>query len=118
MRELEKLGIEQGGRKRLEEERKKLKDALEEREASLMKMKENQGEVIDKVNLGMEAFLPSLNQKVIIISMPDSRGEVQVEAGIMKINVKLKDLRKTNDTPKKKEKKKKRSKIKSKISRK
>lgn len=106
MRELEKLGIEQGGRKRLEEERKKLKDALEEREASLMKMKENQGEVIDKVNLGMEAFLPSLNQKVIIISMPDSRGEVQVEAGIMKINVKLKDLRKTNDTPKKKEKKK------------
>ena len=42
----------------------------------------------------MEAFLPSLNQRVIIISMPDNKGEVQVEAGIMKINVKLKDLRK------------------------
>jgi len=105
MRELEKLGIEQGGRKRLEEERKKLKDSLEEREASLYKMKENQGEAIEKVTLGMEAFLPSLNQKVIVISMPDSRGEVQVEAGIMKINVKVKDLRKSNGVPEKKEKK-------------
>ncbi len=53
----------------------------------------------------MEAFLPSLNQKVIVISMPDNRGEVQVEAGIMKINVKLKDLRKSNGVPEKKEKK-------------
>lgn len=105
MRELEKLGIEQGGRKRLEEERKKLKDSLEEREASLYKMKENEGEALEKVSLGMEAFLPSLNQKVIVISMPDSRGEVQVEAGIMKINVKLKDLRKSNGVPEKKEKK-------------
>ena len=38
----------------------------------------------------MEAFLPSLNQKVVIVSMPDNKGEVQVEAGIMKISVKLK----------------------------
>lgn len=105
MRDLEKLGIEQGGRKRLEEERKKLKDSLDEREASLYKMKENKGEAIEKVSLGMEVFLPSLNQKVIVISMPDSRGEVQVEAGIMKINVKLKDLRKSNGVPEKKEKK-------------
>ncbi|MGL5086296.1 MAG: endonuclease MutS2, partial [Clostridium sp.] len=105
MRELEKLGIEQGGRKRLEEERKKLKDSLDEREASIYKMKENKGEAIEKVSLGREAFLPSLNQKVIVISMPDSRGEVQVEAGIMKVNVKLKDLRKSNGVPEKKEKK-------------
>ena len=41
----------------------------------------------------MEAFLPSLNQKVVIVSMPDNKGEVQVEAGIMKISVKLSDLR-------------------------
>lgn len=105
MRELEKLGISQGGRARLEEERKKLKDSLEKKEASLYKERENKGELIDKVVLGMDAYLPSLNQNVIIISMPDSRGEVQVEAGIMKINVKLKDLRKINNKPAKKEKK-------------
>ncbi|WP_195264026.1 endonuclease MutS2 [Clostridium sp. 1001275B_160808_H3] len=106
MRELEKLGISQGGRARLEEERKKLKDSLEKKEESLYKTRENTGEVIEKVILGMDAYLPSLNQNVIIISMPDSRGEVQVEAGIMKINVKLKDLRKVNNAPTKKEKKK------------
>ncbi|MPM31230.1 Endonuclease MutS2 [bioreactor metagenome] len=106
MRELEKLGIAQGGRARLEEERKKLKDSLEKKENSLYKTRENTGEAIEKVILGMDAYLPSLNQNVIIISMPDSKGEVQVEAGIMKINVKLKDLRKVNDKPVKKEKKK------------
>ncbi|WP_291628211.1 endonuclease MutS2 [Clostridium sp.] len=105
MRELEKLGIAQGGRARLEEERKKLKDSLENKEASLIKERENNGEVIDKVTLGMDAYLPSLNQNVIIISMPDSKGEVQVEAGIMKINVKLKDLRKIKNTTTKKERK-------------
>lgn len=108
MRELEKLGISGGGRKRLEEERTKLKDSLEERENSILKERENSGELIEKVSLGMEAFLPSLNQRVIIITMPDNKGEVQVEAGIMKISVKLKDLRKGENTPKSKEKKKKR----------
>jgi len=98
MRDLEKLGFSSGGRQRLEEERKKLKASLEKQEKGIHNMKENEGEVITKVTLGMEALLPSLNQKVIIISMPDNRGEVQVEAGIMKISVKLKDLRKTQAT--------------------
>lgn len=106
MRELEKFGISGGGRKRLEEERKKLKASLEDREKALIKERENAGEAIEKVTLGMEAFLPSLNQKVIIISMPDNKGEVQVEAGIMKINVKLKDLRKAEKTKEEKVRKK------------
>lgn len=106
MRSLEKMGIEGGGRARLEEERKKLKDSLEHKEKGLHNMKENEGEPITNVTLGMEAFLPSLNQTVVIISMPDNRGDVQVEAGIMKINVKLKDLRKTKVTKQEKVKKK------------
>lgn len=106
MRTLEKMGIEGGGRARLEEERKKLKDSLEHKEKGLHNMKENEGEPITNVTLGMEAFLPSLNQTVVIISMPDNRGDVQVEAGIMKINVKLKDLRKTKVTKQEKVKKK------------
>ncbi|NLK95419.1 MAG: endonuclease MutS2 [Clostridiales bacterium] len=93
MRELEKLGISGGGRRRLEEERKKLKDSLMDKENALIKEKDNTGKPIEKVTLGMEAFLPSLNQRVVVISLPDNKGEVQVEAGIMKINVKVKDLR-------------------------
>ncbi len=106
MRSLEKLGISSGGRQRLEEERKKLKASLDEKEKGIYSIKENEGEVITKVTLGMEVFLPSVNQKVIIISMPDNKGEVQVEAGIMKINVKLKDLRKTQKTKEEKVRKK------------
>ena len=105
MRELEKLGIAGGGRKRLEEERKKLKDSLENKEKSLIKERENSGTALTKVTLGMEAFLPSLNQKVIVVSQPDNKGEVQVEAGIMKISVKLKDLRAVESTVTKAEKK-------------
>lgn len=106
MRELEKMGIAEGGRNRLEEERRKLKASLEEKEAAMIKSRENTGEAITKVTLGMEAFLPSLNQRVVIVSAPDNKGDVQVEAGIMKISVKLKDLRKVAEEPKKKEKKK------------
>ena len=105
MRELERMGIAEGGRNRLEEERRKLKESLEEKEASIRKQREEKGEALTKITLGMEAFLPSLNQRVVIISMPDNKGEVQVEAGIMKINVKVKDLRKVDDAPAKKEKK-------------
>jgi len=105
MRELEKMGIGEGGRGRLEAERRKLKESLEEKEAALVKKRENKGEEIKNVVLGMDAFLPSLNQRVIIITMPDNKGEVQVEAGIMKVNVKLKDLRKVNEEPVKKEQK-------------
>ncbi|MGL4772151.1 MAG: endonuclease MutS2, partial [Clostridium sp.] len=106
MRELEKLGIANGGRARLEEERKKLKDSLEDKQKALMASKSEDGELIDEVELGMDAFLPSLNQKVVVISLPDNRGEVQVEAGIMKISVKLKDLRRVQGQAVKKEKKK------------
>ena len=83
MRELEKLGISGGGRARLEEERKKLKESLEAKEKHIGHMKENEGEPIDKITPGMEAFLPSLNQKVIVVSMPDNKGEVQVEACLL-----------------------------------
>lgn len=92
MRELERDGVSSTNRRRLEEERSKLRNNLDKAEAELNKEKKKQGKEIAEVKLGMEAFLPSLNQKVVIISMPDNKGEVKVEAGIMKINVKLKDL--------------------------
>ncbi|SHJ61884.1 DNA mismatch repair protein MutS2 [Clostridium cavendishii DSM 21758] len=93
MRELERMGISSDARRMLEEERSKLRNKMDTAESKLQKTVQNKGEEITKVTLGMDAFLPSLNQNVIIISMPDNKGEVQVEAGIMKIKAKLKDLR-------------------------
>ncbi|MGL4873632.1 MAG: endonuclease MutS2 [Clostridium sp.] len=105
MRELEKLGISNGGRSRLEEERRKLKESLEKKENKIKKEKA-EGKEINKFNLGMEVFLPSLNQNVVLLSLPDNKGEVQVEAGIMKISVKAKDLREVENKKEAKVKKK------------
>ncbi|MGL5066677.1 MAG: endonuclease MutS2 [Sarcina sp.] len=95
MRELEKLGITTEARRELEKQRGKLRDKISEAQMALHKKEEdNKGEELTEVYEGMEAMLPRINQKVIILSMPDRKGEVLVEAGIMKISVKLSELRK------------------------
>ncbi|MBK1809231.1 endonuclease MutS2 [Clostridium sp. YIM B02505] len=104
MRELERLGYDSDARRKLEEQRSKLRDKLDKTETVINKAEKDNGETIEVVKPGMEAFLPSLNQKVIILTMPDSKGDVQVEAGIMKVNVKLKDLRKSKETKEAKKK--------------
>ncbi|MCJ7688529.1 MAG: endonuclease MutS2, partial [Clostridiaceae bacterium] len=93
MRELEKLGYSSDARQKLEEERIKIKNKLESLDLHSEKSTEELGETLKTVKEGEEVYLPSLNQKVIVISKPDSKGEVQVQAGIIKINVKVKDLR-------------------------
>ena len=98
MRDLEKLGYSSEARGLLERERKKLKDKLEKHEEKIDLSSKTKGKGIKEVKLGMDVMLPSLNQKVTIISMPDSKGEVQVQAGIMKINVKVKDLTEISST--------------------
>ena len=98
MREMEKLGYSSEARQKLEEERKRLKQKLEKAEAGMMVSNNAEGDEITNVSLGEELFLPSLNQNVIVLTKPDNKGEVQVQAGIMKINVKLKDLRANKKT--------------------
>ncbi|MBU3112393.1 endonuclease MutS2 [Clostridium lacusfryxellense] len=106
MRELEKLGYSSEARQKLEEERMKIKNKLEDLNKHVEKSSDELGEKIKNVKQGEEVYLPSLNQKVIVISKPDKKGEVQVQAGIMKINVKVEDLRvsKLSDEDKKKAK--------------
>ena len=112
MREMERLGITSDARRRLEEERSKLRDKINNTESSLQKkVDDNKGEAIDNITLGMEAMLPSLNQKVIILSKPDAKGMVQVQAGIMKINVKAEELRKIKQTKEEKKIKKREAKL-------
>lgn len=99
MRDLERMGISSDARRKLEAERGKLREKISDAEARLRKKKEEKkGEELKKIEVGMEALLPSINQKVIILSKPDNKGEVQVQAGIMKINVKSKDLRVAKET--------------------
>ncbi|MBQ7091496.1 MAG: Smr/MutS family protein, partial [Clostridia bacterium] len=54
------------------------------------------------VRPGDTVRIVSLDKKATVLSAPDARGEVQVQAGVMKVNVKLSDLRMAkDDTPQK-----------------
>ncbi|MCB2294142.1 endonuclease MutS2 [Clostridium algoriphilum] len=104
MRQLENLGYSSEARQKLEEERLKIKNKLESLEKHVEKSNDELGEKLKSVKQGEAVYLPSLNQKVIVISKPDKKGELQVQAGIMKINVKLDDLRKSKLTDEDKKK--------------
>ncbi|MFT5871865.1 MAG: DNA mismatch repair protein MutS2 [Clostridium sp.] len=104
MRQLEKIGYPSEARQMLEEERLKIKNKIESLDKHVQKNNEELGEKLKIVREGDEVYLPSLNQKVIVISKPNNKGEVQVQAGIMKIYVKLDDLRKSKVTEEEKKK--------------
>ncbi|GKX66099.1 endonuclease MutS2 [Inconstantimicrobium mannanitabidum] len=94
MKELEKEALSNPDIKRkMNEARNKIDNSISKTDIGLNK-KQHEGEELKEVYEGMDAYLPSLNQKVVVLSAPDKKGEVIVEAGIMKINVKVKDLRK------------------------
>ncbi|WP_027626882.1 endonuclease MutS2 [Clostridium lundense] len=108
IRDLERMGYSSDVRQKLEEERRKLKNKLDKLEEETEKKQKDKGEKIEEVKLGEEVYLPKLNQNVVILSKPDNKGEVQVQAGIMKISVKLDDLRVSNKSKEENKKAKKR----------
>lgn len=92
IRQLERMGYSSDARRKLEEERKKLKDKLDSIEEKEIKAV-HKGEALKNVKEGDEVLLASINQKVIVLSKPDNKGDVLVQAGIMKITANMKDLR-------------------------
>lgn len=93
IRELERMGYENDVRSRIDEQRKKLKDKMENIESNIKSKEKDKGKKLADVKLGQEVVLSSLNQKVIVLTRPDSKGDLQVQAGIMKISVNISDLR-------------------------
>lgn len=93
IRKLESMGYTSEARQKLEQERNKLKNKLDRAEEAMAIKTKEKGKKLKSVEEGQEVFAPSLNQKVTVLSKPDKKGEVQVQAGIMKISIKLDDLR-------------------------
>lgn len=93
IRKLETMGYTSEMRQKLEEERKKLKNKLDSAESAMMNKVKEEGNALETVEEGQEVLLTTLNQKVIVLSKPNNRGEVLVQAGIMKITAKLENLR-------------------------
>lgn len=53
-----------------------------------------EGAALDQARPGEEVFLPEYNQKGYILAPPGPGGDVQVQVGVIKMSVPLKDLRK------------------------
>jgi len=96
IRELERMGYSSDVRQALEENRKKLKEKMNKLESGMEKERE-EGEELTTVYEGQEVYLPKFDKKVLVLTTPDNKGEVQVQAGIIKISVNLKDLREIKD---------------------
>ncbi|MFX0548048.1 endonuclease MutS2 [Hathewaya histolytica] len=78
-------------RNRLENERTRVKDRLNKLET--VRGKEREKGNLKDVAIGDEVKLIRLNQKVTVLTKPDNKGEVLVQAGIMKVSVKLEELK-------------------------
>jgi len=57
------------------------------------KARQDRGNVPKKVIPGMEVFVPRFNQTGIVLEPPGSNGEVQVQVGVIKVNLSLDDVR-------------------------
>jgi len=101
IRELNQLARETQEKERnrvFEESRKKLKTALsklEEREHTVPSNTYNM--TPEKLQLGQTVYVITLDQKGQVLSLPDEDGNVLVQVGIMKVTVKLSDLRKAEE---------------------
>lgn len=106
LRELNELrlkAIDSATLQEAEEARKKLKDKLDNmvvKDVDTLEYKDGMVPV-EGVKLGDEVYVTTLGQKAVVISEPDSKKEVIVQVGVIKINVPLNKLMK--DTGKKKE---------------
>lgn len=85
--------------KSAEEARNKLKQSIGQMQKELVKPKKEVQNVLDKKNIrvGMKAYLPSLDQEVSIISLPDKKDNLIVQAGIMKLTTHISQLEKIDN---------------------
>ena len=86
------------------ENRQKIKKSISEVQKDLLVPKTvvtnslKQNEIIK----GMEAYIPSIDQNVVIVSLPDKNGNLQVQSGLMKLNIHISNLEKIKDKTKSK----------------
>jgi DNA mismatch repair protein MutS2 len=66
---------------------------LQEKLQTNLPAKKYQGDAPAKVSVGQSVEIPKLRQSGIVCSLPNEKGELQVQIGVMKVGVLLSDLR-------------------------
>ncbi|MDP9751879.1 endonuclease MutS2 [Thermoanaerobacter pentosaceus] len=78
----------------IQEVREELKKNLEELEEEVLKPKEaSYGKIPDSLKEGQTVYIVPLGQDGIVLSLPDKSGNVEVQAGILKMTVHISNLR-------------------------
>ncbi|MBP3652670.1 MAG: Smr/MutS family protein, partial [Clostridia bacterium] len=82
--------------------RAKLQNEIDAHSEKIQTAASKEGEVPTEVHVGDTVELTTLGAKAIILSLPNAKGECQVQAGALKMTAKLKDMRTAApDKPKK-----------------
>lgn len=108
LKNIRNLGNTSETRQILEKNRQRLRDTQDKLDSIGKKSEETKKSNLSNtdISLGMELRHNKLNQMVSVLTLPDSKGDLQVQAGIMKVTANLKDLTMTiNDKKEKKIKK-------------
>ncbi len=91
LRDLESSVELKDSRRSLQDIRDSLKKDMESGESKEL-FERVEGNRIIQFTEGQEVLLSTLNQKVSILTLPDSKGDLMVQAGIMKLSVNKRDL--------------------------
>lgn len=103
LRELEKSGYSTEGRKKLQGIREKIQSGLDSQGSDDREQERVKGTAAKDLTPGSEVLLATLNQRVTVLTRPDRDGNVQVQAGIMKMNVHMSDLLEAKETKEQKQ---------------
>lgn len=95
IKEMNRLGRQTGNAKEMEAHRSDLRGSISKMEKGLsssFKAKQKTTKAPKDVKAGDTVFVTTLNQKGTVLSSPNAKGDVQVQMGIMKTKVNIKDL--------------------------
>ncbi|MGI5891749.1 MAG: endonuclease MutS2 [Bacillota bacterium] len=91
-----KMVEEKAVEKAFQESKKRFKTWQEELTEQLPK-KIYEGQPPTKLSVGQTVYIPSLQQKGYVLSLPDANGEVALQVGILKMMVNISELRLAQD---------------------
>jgi len=95
IKEMNRDAREKASQQKMNESRQKLKNSLADADSEINKLlakRKKTGKVPEKLNVGDSVYVISLDTHANVISLPDDKKEVFVQAGIMKFKVPMAEL--------------------------
>ncbi len=97
LKELAEIDDEKERNRTFEASRKKVKDAAGRYKEKIRVENKNEPISVDQLKVGHSVRVLSLNQAGTILSLPDEKGDLTVQAGSLKISLNIKDIAKMQE---------------------